>query len=267
MHFNILTLFPQFFKVPFGTGILGRAIKKNLISTSVVDIRKFTADLYQTVDDRPFGGGDGMVLSYKPLSKAIDSLKNRGHVILLSPQGEKWDHKSARKQAKEQRDITLVCGRYSGIDARWISQYVNQEISIGDYIVSGGEIGALTLIDSISRYIEGVLGHPQSAYLESFETGLLEHPQWTRPKDISGYKIPDVFFSGDHKKIEKARYYLSLIKTAQCRPDLLHKEKYSTDLKQAIQWLQSLTKEEQKTCGFNKDDYSIKDFCAKSSFS
>ena len=252
MHFNILTLFPDFFQNLLSYGILSQAIKKKLLTYDLISIRKFTTDVHQSVDDRPFGGGDGMVLSYQPLSKALLSIKNRGEVVYLSPQGSRWTQKKAQSFSTNYSTITLICGRYSGIDARWIHQYVDQEISIGDYILSGGEPAVLVVMDSISRCLPGVLGNPKSLKEDSFgNKGLLEYPQWTRPKSIKGYKIPDVFFSGHHEQINRARYWLSLLKTKQTRSDLLG-DHLKADLKKAEKWLADLSMEEKKACGLMK---------------
>ena len=248
MQFNILTLFPDFFKIPFEQGVLGRALKKNLIQCRLIPIRNFSTDKHQSVDDRPYGGGDGMVLAYPPLEKALLSLKERGKVLYLSPQGSVWDHTRAKKYSKE-KCLTLVCGRYTGIDSRWVQKYVDEEISIGDYVLSGGEPAALVLIDSISRFMEGVLGHPESAGEDTFEKSfLLKSPQWTKPKEIEGCRIPDVFFSGHHQNIQRARLYLSLLRTKKQRPDLLEKSIFKDKLKLAEEWRKTLTQEEQKAC-------------------
>ncbi len=248
IRFNILTLFPDFFKVPFSQGILGQACQKGLIQYEVICIRNFSQNSYGSVDDRPFGGGDGMVISYEPLKEALQSISHQGHVVYLTPQGRKWNHSQARKWAKEKKTISLICGRYAGVDSRFVDQYVDEEISIGDYILSGGEAAGLVVIESVSRFVPGVLGCVDSSDQETFETDLLlEHPQWTKPKHIQGYKIPDVFFSGHHEKIKQARYYLSLLQTHLKRPDLLrgiHKE----NLPQAVKWASTLSEEEKKSC-------------------
>ncbi len=250
MLFNILTLFPDFFKVPFEQGVLAQALKKKLIQCRLISIREFSED--QSVDDRPFGGGDGMVLSYHPLEKALSSVKEKGKVLYLSPQGSKWNHQKAKSYSK-QSALTLVCGRYSGIDSRWLHRYVDEEISIGDYVISGGELAALVLVDSISRFVDGVLGHPDSAHEDTFEKNfLLRYPQWTRPKEIKGYKIPDVFLSGHHEKIQQARLYLSLLKTQKQRPDLLEKSGLEKILEEAKKWYRGLSEEEKKACGLEE---------------
>lgn len=248
MKFNIFTLFPDFFKVPFSQGLLGKACQKDLIQCEVISIRKFATDSYGSVDDRPFGGGDGMVMSYEPLRSALHSISDPGYVVYLTPQGKRWDHSQARKWAEEKKTVSLICGRYAGVDSRFIDQYVDEEISIGDYVLSGGETAGLVILESVSRFIPGVLGCEDSSNNETFETDfLLEYPQWTRPKEIKSYKIPDVFFSGHHEKIKQARYYLSLLRTHLKRPELLkgvHKE----NLPKAIEWANTLSEEEKKSC-------------------
>ena len=248
MKFNVFTLFPDFFKIPFSQGILGQACRKGLIQCEIISLREFSKNSYGSVDDRPFGGGDGMVLSYEPLKDALQSVSSQGRVVYLTPQGKKWDHKQARKWSENKGILSLICGRYAGIDSRFIDQYVDEEISIGDYVLNGGEAAGLVLIESISRFIPGVLGCSDSSKNETFEKDLLlEHPQWTRPKDISGYKIPEVFFSGHHKNIEQVRYYLSLLRTHLKRPELL-KRLHQKDLQKAVKWADTLSEEEKKSC-------------------
>lgn len=248
IQFSILTLFPDFFTAPFSQGLLGQACQRGLIQCEIIFIRKFSQNAYGSVDGRPFGGGDGMVMSYEPLREALRSIPQPGHVVYLTPQGKKWDHYQARKWAEEKKNISLICGRYAGVDSRFIDQYVDEEISIGDYILSGGEAAGLVLIESISRFIPGVLGCLDSANKETFEKDLLlECPQWTKPKNIPGYKIPDVFFSGHHKQIEQARYYLSLLRTHMKRPSLLRGE-HKKNLSRAVNWANSLSEKEKKSC-------------------
>jgi len=248
ISFNILTAFPDFFKIPFEQGVFARALKKRIIQTHLVHLRDFTQNSQQSIDDRPFGGGEGMVLSYAPLEKSLLSLSQKGKVIYLSPQGKLWSHQTAKTYAQE-KNITLICGRYSGIDSRFIHKYVDEEISIGDYILTGGELPALVVMDSICRFVDGVLGHQDSAKEDTFEKSfLLKATQWTRPKEIPSYKIPEVFFSGNHKEIEKARLYISLLRTKNLRPDLLLKSSYKNCLDEAEKWSQTLSSEERKTC-------------------
>jgi len=248
MQFNVFTLFPDFFKIPFSKGLLGQACQKGIVQCEIISIRKFSKDSYGSVDIRPFGVGDGMVLSYTPLRDALQSVSDPGHVVYLTPQGKKWNHFQARKWAEEKRTVSLICGRYAGVDSRFIDQYVDEEISIGDYVLNGGEAAGLVIVESVSRFIPGVLGCADSSRNETFELDLLlEHPQWTRPKDIQGYKIPDVFFSGHHDKIKQARYHLSLLRTYLKRPDLL-KGAHLENLPKAVEWSHTLSEEEKKTC-------------------
>ncbi len=245
---NVLTLFPQIFQEYLKTGVLRGAYRKGLFHLHLVNIRDFAKDPHGSVDDRPFGGGDGMVMSYEPLKDALLSIKEKGRVVFLSPHGSVWNHQRARQLSNLTEPLSFVCGRYAGIDNRWIHRYIDEEISLGDYVLSGGELAALVVMESILRFVPGVLGHEESMDQESFEGyGLLEFPQWTRPRDIMGYKIPDVFFSGHHKEIEKIRYYLSLLRTSLLRPDLISEE-MSEDFKKAHHWWTTLTPEEKKAC-------------------
>ena len=247
MKINILTLFPQVFQDYLQVGVLGSAYRKKLFDLNLVNIRDFAKDSYGSVDDRPFGGGDGMVMSYEPLEQALLSVPNKGKVILLSPHGSIWNYKKARQFSKE-KNLSFICGRYAGVDSRWTHQFVDEEISIGDYVLSGGELASLVVLESILRFIPKVLGHKESMNQESFEKdGLLEFPQWTRPRDIDGYKIPEVFFSGHHKEIEKVRRHLSLLRTFLLRPDLIL-DSMKEELKIALQWWESLSPEEKKAC-------------------
>ena len=247
--FNILTIFPEFFSPFLQCGVFGQAVKKNKIQVQIINIREHSDDKHQSVDDRPFGGGDGMVMSYPPLEKSLNAVKNKGLVIYLSPHGRRWDYRQARQKALKAQPLTFVCGRYAGVDARWIQKYADEEISIGDYILSGAESAVLVIMESISRFIPGVLGHEESSENETFEKNfLLKHPQWTRPRNISGFKIPEVFFSGNHPNIKKARYYLSLIYTKKLRPDLFYKKQREMDFKKAIDWFEALSREEKKAC-------------------
>ena len=248
MKINILTLFPQVFQDYLKIGILGNAYRKKLFDLKLINIRDFATDSYGSVDDRPFGGGDGMVMSYEPLEKALLSVQKKGKVILLSPQGSVWNYKKARQFSQEE-SISFICGRYAGVDSRFTHRYVDEEISIGDYVLSGGELASLVVLESILRFVPQVLGHEESMNQESFEKeGLLEFPQWTRPRDIDGYKIPEVFLSGHHKEIEKAKGYLSLLRTLVARPDLISDSMKNKKLKTALQWWDSLSLEEKKAC-------------------
>ena len=279
MKINILTLFPEFFKSPLQTGVLGRAIRLGLIKIRFANPRDFTEDKHQSVDDSPFGGGDGMIMQYKPLEKALLSLSqdfkkkpskktNRAaqalKVIYLSPQGKSWNHKKARAFAEQKRELVFICGRYGGVDSRFVSQYVDEEISVGDYVLTGGEPALLVILDSLSRFIKGALGNEDSPQQESFEKNyLLEAPQWSRPQDIKGHKIPKVLLSGHHKNINNFRYLMSVFVTALKRPDLLVlSPAISKDLPKAIELVKSLSKQELKACGIREKDLLL--VCEKS---
>ena len=241
-QFHIISLFPEMIQNFFQEGVVARASKKELISLEVTNPRDFTHDIHNTVDDKPFGGGDGMVLKPEPITESITSAKQgkaNPYVIYLSPQGNLWNDQRAKSLAKDNRDLVLICGRYAGLDQRVIDAHVDEEISIGDYVLSGGELGACVLIDSIARQIPGVLGHNSSAEEDSFKDGLLEGPQYTRPKEFEGQLVPEVLLNGDHKKIAEIRRAFKIIFTYRKRPDLfkasdLTKEDYEHALAQVL---------------------------------
>lgn len=226
MRIDALTLFPGMFENVLGESILKRAQNKGLVAIKTHNLRDWTTDNHKTADDKPFGGGAGMVMKVEPVYRALSELKKgaRGQrsgarVILLTPQGKKYDQKIAKRLAKEKR-LILVCGHYEGVDER-IRELADEEISIGDYILTCGEIPALVLIDSVVRLIPGVLGHDDSIKNESFEENLLEYPQFTRPAEFQGMAVPEILLSGDHKKIEEWRRKEAIKKTKAKRPDLL----------------------------------------------
>jgi tRNA (guanine37-N1)-methyltransferase len=209
-------------------GVTGRAIKNNLLSLQCWNPRDFTCDKHRTVDDRPYGGGPGMLMMVQPLRDAIMAAKKAaqeaGHeakVIYLSPQGQRLDHRNARSLSSSQA-LILVAGRYEGIDERVIETLVDEEWSVGDYVLSGGELPAMILIDAVVRFVPGVLGHAQSAEQDSFAEGLLDCPHYTRPEVLDGKQVPSVLLSGDHEKIRLWRLQQSLLRTKQRRPDLLN---------------------------------------------
>lgn len=222
MHFEILTLFPEMFSSYFGESILKRAQEKNFLSFSFVNIRDFSEGRHRIVDDRPFGGGDGMVMKPEPVYRAICHSRDRfpmTRVILMGAHGRVFNHKVA-SELSEYSDITLLCGRYEGIDERIRQYYIDEEISIGDYILTGGELAAMVVVDAVSRLVPGVLGNPESSGEESFSKGLLEYPQYTRPRVFMDKEVPDVLLSGDHGKIDAWRRMMSLERTEKIRPDL-----------------------------------------------
>lgn len=219
MKFNILTLFPEMFE-PIKQSIIGKAVEKNIVEINLINIRDFSKDKHKKVDDTPYGGGAGMVMRADVVYDAYKSIKDsKTKVIYLSPKGKTLNQKMVEKLSKEE-SLTLLCGHYEGIDQRVIDKIVDEEISIGDYVLTGGEIPAMVLIDSVSRYIPGVLSH-ESIKEESFSNGLLEYPQYTRPEIFEGEKVPEILISGHHEKIEEWRKKESLQITKIKRPDLL----------------------------------------------
>ena len=219
MKFDVLTLFPESFE-PIKQSILGRALEKNLISLNIINIRDFTKDKHKKVDDTPYGGGAGMVIRPDVVYDAYKSIKDENaKVIYMSPQGNVLNQKKVESLSKE-KHLILLCGHYEGIDQRVIDEIVDEEISIGDYVLTGGEIPAMVLIDSVSRYVEGVLTK-ESIKEESFSNNLLEYPQYTRPETFLDKKVPEVLLSGHHENIRKWREEQALKNTYQKRPDLL----------------------------------------------
>ena len=222
MKFDILTLFPGLFKPFLEEGVLGRAVKKGLLDIRLTDIRSFADGRHKVTDDRPYGGGNGMVMKPGPIYQALQSIQrdDNASVILLTPQGRRFDQSLAWELSSKSQ-IILICGRYEGVDERIISGHVDLELSIGDYVLSGGELGALAVLDAVSRLIPGVLGGERSNLEDSFEDGLLEHPHFTRPRNFMGKEVPEVLLSGDHEKIRVWRRRESLKRTLLKRPDLL----------------------------------------------
>ena len=221
MKFDVLTLFPEMFEI-LHQSIIGKAIEKDLIHIQITNIRDFSKDKHKKVDDTPYGGGAGMVMRPDVVYDAYKSVKDEhAKVIYMSPQGEKLNQKKVEELAKESH-LIILCGHYEGIDQRVLDKIVDEEISIGDYVLTGGEIPAMVLIDSVSRYVEGVLKE-DSIKEESFSNGLLEYPQYTRPEVFEGMKVPEVLLSGHHENIEKWRKEKSLEITRKKRPELLEK--------------------------------------------
>lgn len=226
MRIDILTLFPRMFDNVLGESILKRAQTKGLIDVKVHNLRDWTFDSHRTADDKPFGGGPGMVMKVEPVYLALKELGkkgNKGKIILLTPQGRTLTQKKAKELSKNKK-LILVCGHYEGFDER-IREAADEEISIGDYVLTGGELPALVLIDSVVRLIPGVVGASESLESESFEHGLLEYPQYTRPAEFEGKRVPGVLLSGDHKRIEAWRKEQALKRTKERRPDLFKMRK------------------------------------------
>ena len=237
--FHAVTLFPEMFAAVTACGISGRALETGLWSLGLWNPRDFTTDNYRTVDDRPYGGGPGMLMLAGPLEKALDAAREAGggNVIYLSPQGGKLDHAKVMELAGR-KAVTLLCGRYEGIDERLIERRVDEELSLGDYVLSGGELAAMAVIDVVVRQLPGALGGDQSAAEESFVDGLLDGPQYTRPEVYEGEKVPEVLLSGHHENIRRWRLQQALGRTWLRRPDLLAARKLSDDERKLLEKFQ-----------------------------
>ena len=222
MIFNILTLFPEMFHGFLETSIIGRSIDTKLLNVKLVNIRDFSKDKHRSVDDAPYGGGPGMVMTPQPLRDAIKSIGKDSHVVFLSPKGKPLNQEKVVSLSKES-NITLICGHYEGIDQRIIDTYVDEEISIGDYVLTGGELGAMVVVDAVTRLLPGVLGDEDSYKEDSHYNGLLDHPHYTRPQEFDGKKVPPVLLSGHHEKIMQWRLDQSILNTYKKRPDLIEK--------------------------------------------
>ena len=223
MRFHVLTLFPRMFESPFAEGIIKRAREKGLVDLDLVDIRDFAHDRHRTVDDYQFGGGPGMLMKPEPLFEAVASVRPAGAetpVILLSPQGRTLTQEIVEELA-DLDEVVLICGRYEGVDERVRQHLATDEISIGDYVLGGGELAAMVVIESVSRLAEGVVGSFESTQDDSFTTGLLQHPQYTRPSEFQGWETPEVLRSGNHEEIARWRRREALRRTYERRPDLL----------------------------------------------
>jgi len=227
--FHVLIIFPEFFEGPFAHGVVKRAGDAGLVEILIHNLRDWTGDRHKTVDDRPFGGGEGMVLKPEPVFQAVESIwperRPRQLVVLLSAQGRLFDQGVANRLSRES-GLLLICGRYEGVDERVAAHLADDEISIGNYVLSGGELAAAVVIDAVARLLPGVLGNESSAAFESFQDtghgeGLLDCPHWTRPADFRGWKAPEVLLSGNHEEIRRFRKDAALEKTARLRPDLL----------------------------------------------
>ena len=235
MKINIITIFPDMFTAPFNHSIMKRAQEKELLTIETVNPRDFAQDKHQMVDDYPFGGGAGMVLKPEPMFAAVESLKTSGkkRVLLMCPSGQPFTQEKAKELAQYD-ELIFLCGHYEGFDARITDNLVDEAISIGDYVLTGGEIPAMVVIDAVARMLNGVLGSGESAIGDSFYNGLLEYPQYTRPREFRGMSVPEILLSGDHAKIKKWRHNESLKKTFLNRPDLLEKTTLSADDKKYL---------------------------------
>ena len=227
LRFDIVSIFPGMFESPFGDSIIQRAREEGLLDIRLHDLRDYSLNKHRKVDDNPFGGGVGMVMNVEPIARAIAAVKKEvpeTRTILLSPGGKPLDQEKAWELSRL-KSLTLICGRYEGVDERVRLHYVDEEVSIGDYVLTGGELPAMVLVETVSRLLPGVLGDPESVVEESFHDDLLEYPQYTRPQDYEGYKVPEILVSGDPKKIHDWQKSEALKKTMQVRPDLLEKNK------------------------------------------
>ena len=233
MIFHVLTIFPEFFRGPFEHGVVARAEKSGLLQIRIRNLREWTSDFHKTVDDRPFGGGEGMVLKPQPVFEAVESIfpqrdPRKQRVVLLSAQGPLF-HQRAARRLLEFEELLLICGRYEGVDERVSQHLADEEISIGDYVLSGGELAAAVVVDTVARLIPGVLGNPDSSVQESFadsgedgtESGILDCPHYTRPADFRGWSVPEVLLGGNHAEIRKWRRQAAVEKTLRLRPELL----------------------------------------------
>jgi tRNA (guanine37-N1)-methyltransferase len=263
---DIITLFPEMLQSIFSYGVLSQGLKNNILEIHCHNPREMSTDKHRTVDDRPYGGGEGMVLMAEPLSKTFKNIpkENNSRFIYLSPQGRKLDSQKSQELAAYDQ-LIFLCGRYEGVDERFVSLYVDEELSIGDFVVSGGELPCAIAIDSISRFYEGLLGNKGSFENDTFQEMLVKYPQFTRPPEFEGLKVPEVLMSGNHKLIEGFRKNLSVLRTHFKRPDIMflrsEDPKYSAstlkELDSALELYEKLSPEERKTLGL--PDISTKD--------
>lgn len=239
MRIDVLTIFPEMFHSPLNTSILKRAIEKGILEVELTNFRDYATDKHRRVDDYPFGGGAGMVMKPEPIVRAWSAVRKKAkdgiysRTILLSPQGKLFNQQLAWELSKEEH-LILICGHYEGVDERVHNLIPIEEISIGDYILTGGELGALIIIDAVARLLPGVLGDESSAKEETFTDGLLEYPQYTRPREFLGHQVPEILLSGNHAKIREWRRLQSIIRTKERRPDLLEKASLSPEEKRFL---------------------------------
>jgi tRNA (guanine37-N1)-methyltransferase len=249
MRFDLLTIFPEFFAGPFDFGIVKRARQQGLIEVNVHNLRSFTTDKHQVTDDRPFGGGDGMVLKPEPIFRAVETLLGEGGgeavgespdgkraaVVLLSPQGRLFTQAAAERFARECSRMILICGRYEGVDERVNEALVTDEVSVGDYVLTGGELPAMVIVDAVTRLLPDALGSETSALHDSFSDGLLDCPHYTRPAEFRGLRVPDVLLGGHHAEVARWRRRRAILKTLKTRPDLLQHAKLTDDERRWIE--------------------------------
>ncbi len=224
MKIDILTIFPDYFQSPLKQSLIGKAIGKGIIDVKIWNIRDFAENKHKMVDDEPYGGGAGMVMKIEPIVKCLENIaveRGKGYKVLMTPSGRQFNHELAINLSQKEH-LIFICGRYEGIDAR-IEHFIDEEISIGDYILMGGEVAVLVILESVLRFVKGVVGKEDSVRNESFMNSLLEYPHYTRPYDFRGLKVPDVLLSGNHEKIKEWRKKQAIIKTQKMRPELLSK--------------------------------------------
>jgi len=240
MKIDVVTIFPEMFDGPLGCSMIGRAREKKCLDINIHNLRDFTHDRHNTVDDAPYGGGCGMVMKPDPFFECLESIgdKENRRVVMMCPQGRKFDQSYAFELAQTEH-LVFICGHYEGIDERVRISLVDDEISIGDYVLTGGELPAMVVIDTVSRYIPGVLGKLESIDEESFSSGLLEYPHYTRPPQFRGMDVPEILLSGNHELIRKWRLQQSLLRTVQKRPDMLKGRVYSKEEKKLIAQLKN----------------------------
>lgn len=250
--YQVITVFPDLVESFGQSGVVGQARKKGLLRIETLNPRRFTQDVHQSVDDRPFGGGDGMVMLAEPLAQSIEACRAQrpqARVLSMSPQGKVLTDARVKELARDP-DLILLCGRYSGVDQRLIRQYEVEELSIGDYVLSGGEMAAAVLIDAVSRFIPGVLGHGESAERDSFHGGLLEAPLFTRPREIWGRAVPEILLSGHHAKIQDWQQKIAQLVTLKKRPDLLSfKQLPHSERRELLRFYQSLSSQDLDNLG------------------
>ncbi len=250
MRIDVLTLFPEMFQAILGSSLIGRARGAGVLEIGLVDFREYSTDRHHVVDDYPFGGGAGMLLKPEPIFAAVDQLRARAadgtdgtRIVLMSPQGRLLSHEVAQELSSSGH-LIIVCGHYEGFDERIRTHLATDEISIGDYVLTGGELAAMVLIDAVARFVPGVLGNSDSHRLDSFADGLLEHPQYTRPREFRGIGVPDVLLSGDHAKIAAWRRRQALLRTLRRRPDLLLRASLSDGDRRTVEMLRSADRDE-----------------------
>jgi len=253
-QFQVITVFPEMIQTAMSAGVFSQAQRNALLQLSCINPRDFTSDVHRSVDDRPYGGGDGMIMLPEPLEKSIEKAKSQNsesRVLYMSPQGTPLTHAKAEALSKE-NGLILLCGRYGGVDQRVINHFVDEEVSTGDYVISGGELAACIVMDAVSRFIPGVLGHKDSADKDSFAEGLLEHPNYTRPREYRGQNVPEILLGGHHKKIQEWKNLVSYLVTLEKRPDLIDKPSTQKTLKEAHNFWKSLNSSEREILGLKK---------------